>query len=269
MQKIPFVKMHGLGNDFVIIAKNDLPANIDIANFAMMISNRRKAIGCDQFIIYNYNSAKNVQMEIYNQDGTMALACGNASRCLSRLIFDLTAEKNITLGVNGRLVKCEYINQNEIKVNMGAVSFSEAWMPEENELWNLAERYLIEPKEMLCVDVANPHLVIFSKLSDRDRKIIGNNFQSIDLFQDGVNVNFAIIKDDKIYLKVWERGAGFTYACGSGAVATFAAANKLGFTENETEIVFALGSLKMKKEGDNITMTGPASYIFSGDFFYE
>lgn len=270
-KKIPFVKMHGLGNDFVVIAENDLPEGLDKNHFAAVISDRRRGIGCDQFISYkavNADSTK-VKMNIYNQDGSEAFACGNASRCISRLIFDKYGNKKITLDIGGRLVACEYINKNEIKIDMGIVSFDETWMPSVAELWKLAERYLIEPKEMLCVDVANPHLVIFSRVSEQDQEVIGSNFQKLELFQDGININFARVEDNKIYLKVWERGTGFTYACGSGAVATFAAANKLGFANDQAEVVFALGNLKMQKSGNNILMHGPAGYIFSGDYFYE
>jgi len=268
MQKISFVKMHGLGNDFVIISEDVLPEGVDISAFATLVADRRQGVGCDQFITYKYNDSTNVQMGIYNQDGSKALACGNASRCLSRLMFELTGVKDITLNVAARNVKCEYISSDEIKVDMGPAKFDEDWMPIPTELWKLAERHLIEPKEMLCVDVANPHLVIFSKLSDQDREIIGQNFQHTNLFKDGINVNFATVEDDKIHLQVWERGAGFTYACGSGAVATFAAATKLGFAGAKAEIIFTLGSLKMQKSGDNIIMRGPASHVFSGEFIY-
>ncbi|MDG1436629.1 MAG: diaminopimelate epimerase [Rickettsiaceae bacterium] len=270
MQKIPFVKMHGLGNDFVIISEDNAPKSVDMSVFVKEIANRNKGVGCDQFIIYNYDIKTSVaQMEIYNQDGSKALACGNASRCLSRLLFDITGAKDITLKVSDRNFSCEYYSENEIKVDMGAVSFDESWMPSSNELWNLAERYLIEPKEMLCVDVGNPHLVIFSKLPVQDQAVIGKEFQNIGLFKDGVNVSFASVEDNKIHLKVWERGTGFTYACGSGAVASFAAANKLGFANNDASIMFALGGLKMKKDGQNISITGPASYVFFGEYIYD
>jgi len=267
-KKIPFVKMHGLGNDFVIISEAHLPSKINMTEFAIKISDRRLGIGCDQFITYNDNSS-NIQMSIYNQDGSKALACGNASRCLSRLIFDQTNQKNITLHVGGRRVICEYIDADNIKVDMGQANFNATWMPTSESLWELAERYLIEPKEMICADVANPHLVIFSKLSDKDQAIIGAAFQKSDLFKDGVNINFARIKDNQIHLKVWERGAGFTHACGSGAIATFASACKLGFAEEQAEIIFKLGSLKMHKQNENITMRGPAAYVFSGEYINE
>lgn len=271
--KIAFVKMHGLGNDFVIIEEKSLPASISKTDLALAIADRRLGVGCDQLIIYENKSENIVQMGIYNPDGSGAKACGNASRCLSRLIYDDSGRRTIILNIEGRNVLCEYINPNEIKVNMGIASFDEQWMPSSDRLWELAQKYMIEPKEMSCVDVGNPHVVIFSKLSEPDRAIIGKNFQESNVFPEGVNVNFAMIEDDKIRLKVWERGTGFTYACGSGAVASFAAANKLGFTGDKSEVIFELGSLKMHKTNNEIGMaeiymTGPASYIFRGEYIY-
>lgn len=268
LQKIPFVKMHGLGNDFVIIDEHHMPKNSDIQSFVQKISDRELGIGCDQFIVYGQNSDK-INMSIYNQDGSTAKACGNASRCLTRLLFDQTGSKNIKLDINGRFVFGEYFDKDTIKVDMGPPSFESDWMPDSADLWSLAERYMIEPKEMVCVDVANPHLVIFSKLSQKDMGVIGRDFQESELFPDGVNVNFARVDDNKIHLKVWERGAGFTYACGSGAIATFAAANKLGFFGNEGDIVFELGSLNMQKQNNSILMSGPASYVFTGEYLYD
>ena len=269
MKDIPFVKMHGLGNDFVFMEKKYLSKIRNISDFASKVSNRRRGIGCDQFITYSNSRESDIEMSIYNQDGSKALACGNASRCLARLMFDKNGYNQTTLNIDSRIVQCNYLNKDEIKVNMGEVSFDEPWMPKQTDLWELAKRHLIEPKEMICVDVANPHLVIFTKLSDQDKKVIGQNFQNNDLFKDGINVNFATIEDSKIYLKVWERGAGFTYACGSGAIATFAAANKLGFASDKVEVLFELGSLLMQKEKQNINMIGSATYIYSGSYTYE
>lgn len=267
LQKIPFVKMHGLGNDFVIIDEVHMPKNSNIHHLAQRISDRELGIGCDQFIIYSQDPDK-INMAIYNQDGSTAKACGNASRCLTRLLFDKTGSTRTKLDINGRIVSGEYFDKNTIKVDMGPPLFESDWMPDSADLWFLAERYMIEPKEMVCVDVANPHLVIFSKLSQKDMGVIGRDFQESELFSDGVNVNFARVDDDKIYLKVWERGAGFTYACGSGAIATFAAANKLGFFGEEGDIIFELGSLNMQKQNNSISMTGPASYVFTGEYLY-
>lgn len=267
LERVPFVKMHGLGNDFVIINELNMPKSSDTQSFVQKISDRELGVGCDQLIIYRQDSSK-IYMAIYNQDGSGAKACGNASRCLTKLLFDQTGIKSLKLDVDGRITSGEYIDDRTIKVDLGPPSFESSWIPDSADLWSLAERYMVEPKEMICVDVANPHIVIFSKLSEKDMRIIGSDFQESQLFPDGINVNFATIVDNKINLKVWERGAGFTYACGSGAIATFAAANKLGLVGDEVEIVFKLGSLSMQKQNDSILMNGPASYVFTGDYLH-
>jgi diaminopimelate epimerase len=265
---VGFTKMHGLGNDFVIVAKSEI-AGIDPAALAKKISAHKLGIGCDQFIIYDYQpNVPYVTMDIYNPDGSKAKACGNASRCLGRLMFDQYQQKETKLDVMGRKIECSYISKDAIKVDMGQASFDEKWMPKPEKLWPVAAVYGIEPKEMICVDVGNPHLVIFSKLSSQDQETIGKYFQKSDLFPDGVNVNFADAEGDQIFLTVWERGTGITLACGSGACASFAAADKLDFVKNSAEVVFSLGKLNMTKSETGVNMTGPAEYVFTGEYYY-
>jgi diaminopimelate epimerase len=267
MKKIPFIKMHGLGNDFVII-EDSLLCNIkDIKDFVIKIADRHIGIGCDQFITYQKDN-NSILMNIFNQDGSKAKACGNASRCLSRVIFDRYGIKNTTIKVEGKDITVEYSDPDNITVNMGVANFTADWMPTRERLWELGDKYRIEPKEMVCVDIGNPHLVIFSKFADKDKKIFGKNLQKNELFSNGVNVNFAQIEDNTIILKVWERGTGFTMACGSGASASFAAANKLGFVDDEAKVAFELGTLKMCKKNNQILMTGSASYVFAGEYYY-
>lgn len=265
---ISFVKMHGLGNDFVIINQADLPSHFILSDLAKLIADRYTGIGADQFILYkkypNY-----YEMNIYNHDGSHAKACGNASRCLGKLMNLYFKEKNITLKVIDREINCHIEDDNQVSVNMGQVSFYENWMPSSERIWAIAERYGVELKETICADIGNPHLVIFSNLSDPDKEIIGKQLQTNELFPEGINVNFAEVVNDKINLKVWERGIGFTLACGSGACASFAAARKLGFVREESEVVFKLGSLKMKQNEENIIMKGPATLVARGEFYYE
>lgn len=265
--KISFVKMHGLGNDFVIIDQQFIAKQKRIeTDFIRKIANRKLGIGCDQLIIYQ-KLADRVIMQIYNQDGSSALACGNATRCLMRLLYDQFNLVKTIIEVQGRLVEAKYYDAQNIEINMGQVSFTADWIPKNANLWSLAGRYMIEPKELICVDVANPHLVIFTKMSEKDRYIIGKAMQASELFPQGINVNFAVIEQQEINLKVWERGVGFTYACGSGAVASFAAANRLGFAGEKALIHFELGSLKMQKKGEHILMSGAAEYVFEGNYF--
>jgi diaminopimelate epimerase len=260
--------MHGLGNDFIFVATQGLPSDVPINILANQISDRRFGVGCDQFILYTYQQDK-TKMYIYNQDGSYAKVCGNASRCLARLLFDQKSETKTILDCDGRMILCHYFNENEIQVNMGQANFHADWMPSDDILWQVAKNFTIDPKEMICVDVGNPHIVIFANLSDQDRPVIGELFQKTNFFKDGVNVNFAKIIDNKIRLKVWERGTGFTLACGSGACATYAAAHKLGFVDEDSEVIFDYGSLKMKFQKDDILMNGRADYVFKGEYIYE
>lgn len=270
-----FAKMHGLGNDFVILSKSSSNHHdIDSTRMIRDIASYRSGIGCDQLIVYE--ELKNGKLHnndflvrIYNKDGGVAKACGNAMRCLAKLIYLMTNETKLQFHVLDRVIKCEVQDIENIKVNMGKASFNEAWMPDIAAVWDIAKMYGIDPKEILCVDVGNPHLVIFSAISTSDQQIIGERLQTIGLFNDGINVNFAsIIGDSEISLQVWERGTGFTMSCGSGACATFAAARALGFIKNdETKIRFEMGSLHMSICEDEILMRGAATLVAIGKLY--
>ncbi len=266
-EKINFAKMHGLGNDFVIVNKADLPESCDLQKLSINISNRHTGIGCDQFIIYHQNRINEYEMLVYNQDGSSAKLCGNASRCLGKLMYLNSGIREIIINIADKKLACKVLEENTISVNTGTVSFKEAWMPSYDKIWEIAERYMLDLKEIICVDIGNPHLIIFSNLSDQDKQIVGEKLQEKTLFTDGINVNFATIKDNSIYLSVWERGVGLTLACGSGACATFAAAVKVGFIRSSCEVVFPIGKLKMSKEEENIIMTGPAILVALGEFW--
>lgn len=269
MIKIPFLKMHGLGNDFVIMNKQDIQDNIDIKKLAILASCRKLGIGCDQFIIYQHDDTNIVKMYIRNPDGSTAKACGNASRCLARIIFDITGNRNITLDVDSRMIPCHYINEEKIEVNMGQVRLNPAWAPRSEFTLNFAKRYNLAPKEIIYVDIGNPHIVLFGEFSDSDKEIIGHFLQNTDEIKDGINVNFASVKNDVINLSVWERYTGITLACGSGASATFAAASKLGFVKNGAAVLFAHGKLEMSLKDDEVVMCGPASYVYNGEYIYD
>lgn len=274
---MPFVKMHGLGNDFVMLNKSDFDeyidrsktqGRVDFDQVVISILDRRIGIGADQLIIYEILDNTNLSMEIYNPDGSQANACGNASRCIVRLASDNYKMNEFTLHAGGRKLNCLAKNSS-YAVNMGEVSFDEKWMPSSNDLLDLATKYNMQPKDLICADIGNPHLVIFSKLSNKDKKIIGENLQSSELFPDGVNVNFVEVNEDEINLKVYERGTGFTLACGSGACASFASSYKLGHVLNKAKVMFKLGSLNMELNDSNqVIMQGPAEYSFIGEFAY-
>lgn len=264
--QINFVKMHGLGNDFVIIEMTPEIFTLNLPNLAKAISDRRTGVGCDQFITYEKINDKEYNIHIYNQDGSEAEACGNGTRCVVKLIN----KPEITINVMNRSLECKLLTDGKVSVNMGEVSFEKPWMPEDSKIWQISSPYKLEPKEILCVDIGNPHLVIFnSDLGTEDQALLGKTFEHHPIFPNGVNVNFAQIRNNQIDLTVWERGDGFTLACGSGACATFAAARKLGFVDKNAIVNFKLGSLKMSQIAESVLMTGPAEVVAKGVYQYE
>ena len=266
---IKFTKMHGLGNDFVFVSKKDIDEIDNIPKMVLSISNRHTGIGCDQFIIYE-NKLPHISLEIYNEDGSSAEACGNATRCIAYLFSEKTGEKDVEISVAGRILDCRAENINNVSVNMGQAKFTTNWMPSDTILANELRPYLSSSAEFLCVDIGNPHLVIIDQnISIEDMVILGPRFEKSHLFPSGVNVNFISIEDNKINLKVWERGVGFTYACGSGACASFAASSKLGFIPSKAKVQFELGDLEMEYKEADIVMSGPVALVAEGTFYYE
>ncbi len=266
---IKFTKMHGLGNDFIFVDKTDLPVGFPINKMVSSVSKRHTGIGCDQFILYEGKNSY-IDMEIFNADGSSAKACGNATRCLAYLFGTKNNTKEVTVNVNGRKLLCKLNNGTNVSVNMGIARFDEDWMPAYEKLAKELSQYLSANVEFLCVDIGNPHLVIIDQnFSNEDMALLGAKFEKSPLFKFGANINFATISDNVINLKVWERGAGFTYACGSGACASFAAGHKLGFVADSAKVKFELGVLEMDFLKEGILMSGPVSLVASGIFYYE
>ncbi len=268
---IPFTKMHGLGNDFVMVDTKDIKEVSNLQNLAKALAERRLGIGCDQAIFFTQITKNHYLMVIYNTDGSAAKACGNATRCLALLIYQATQVKDLFIEIRDRKLRCTVEYSEDISVNMGNASFSQSWMPLQNSIWELSNTYKLNPRELICVDVGNPHLVIFhDTLSAQEMEFLGKKLGSHDLFPDGVNVNFVNIINASLYLTVWERGVGISLACGSGACASFAAAYKLGFVQERQALVhLKLGNLQMKLEGNDIIMKGPATKVATGDYIYQ
>ncbi len=268
---IPFTKMHGLGNDFVMIDTNHMQGIQDHNTFAKIVANRRLGIGCDQLVCFKELSSNHYLMTIYNADGSFAEACGNATRCLALIIGEKTGEDLVCIEVKDRKLACSLKKFGLVSVNMGAASFNKDWMPPQNAIWELSTTYKLNPRKLVCVDVGNPHFVIFhDALSESEIDFLGKKFATHELFPRGVNVNFVNFIDSELHLTVWERGVGLSLACGSGACASFAASCKLGFVQNNKALVhLKLGNLKMQLEQNAIIMTGPATKVATGEYVFQ
>ena len=268
MQKIEFTKMHGLGNDFVIIDRRLKEIEIN-DNLIQKLSDRKTGAGCDQLITINNTDNKNVdiRIDIFNPAGDRAEACGNGTRCVAKILFDENHEKETLkiLSDTGTLIAKkagEYIS-----VNMGKMTTSWKKIPLSEEMDPLNIPIQVDGFDKgISVNIGNPHVVFFGKsIKNIDLNEIGPKIESHKFFPNKTNVEFIeIINSNKIKMKVWERGVGITLACGSGACAAVYAGWKKNLVEKNTEVQLEKGSLHINIVNEEAIMTGPAEISYNG-----
>jgi len=267
IMRVPFIKMHGLGNDFIVLdARHEILPEISEA-MARRLADRRTGIGCDQLILLAPSTGSDFRMRIYNHDGSEVGACGNATRAVAMLHGE---EATIETG-GGVLHVAPFAGG--AAVDMGEPRFGWSDIPLAYPMDTLAMPLAWDDLEQPAgVNVGNPHAIFFvpdSRTVDLER--LGPQIEHDPVFPERVNVNIATIVDrETIALRVWERGVGETRACGTGACATAIAAMRRGLVEREVEVRLAGGSLRIGWGSDNrITMTGPATESFRGSFEWE
>ena len=267
--KKPFIKMHGLGNDFVIIDSRNNNYIINEQNIRL-ISNRRFGVGCDQVIEIKNSKLADVLMKIFNSDGSEAEACGNAARCVAGILFASSPKKQILIETISGILKAESEVNGNIKVDMGEpkLGWQDIPLSKNIEVINFEQFSL---KNGFAVNLGNPHIVFFVEdLKNFTIDKIGPYIETHKLFPQKVNVEICeIINDQKIKVIVWERGAGKTLACGSGACAVLVAAYKKGLSKEVVEVQLDGGSLNISwnvKTDNHVIMSGPVSVSFLGDF---
>ncbi len=252
--------MHGLGNDFIIVDERSMQNPIDRAKIAAA-SQRHTGIGCDQFIILMDSKLADVKMEIYNSDGSKVGACGNASRCVISLLG-----QNASIETDGGLISGRFHN-SQIEMDMGAPKF---------EWQDIPLAYAVDSKNLpvgweglnngFCVNVGNPHIIFFvDDMELIDIKTLGPIIENDAIFPEKINVNIASINDGEINLRVWERGAGLTHACGTGACATAVAALSKKLLSSPVKVNLPGGSLMITLTEDSILMRGNAVHVFKGE----
>ena len=267
--KIPFLKMHGLGNDFVIINNQSKKIQID-KNLIIKIASRNFGVGCDQILIINNFLDNKALIKIYNNDGSETGACGNGVRCLASYLMDINNLNNIIISTIEDELFC-WKEGKLISVNMGKPKFKPNEIPLNKKL-NVSN-FEINGFKLNCLSFGNPHAVVFLKSLNALEKInisqIGSMIEKHENFPQGVNVEFATILDDKsIRMKVWERGVGVTAACGSGACATLVVANMLNISGKKNKLILDGGELAIHwKDDENVVMTGEVEQVFEGKFY--
>jgi diaminopimelate epimerase len=258
---LSFAKMHGLGNDFVVIDARE--RHIDMTeSLARAIADRRTGVGCDQLIVVGASNRADVSMRIFNQDGSEVDACGNATRCIPLFVGrDITIETNAGLLEASRQGDLVSVDMGEARTDWDQVPLAYAM---DTLTMPVSWHDLPAPA---AVSVGNPHVVFFvENIDELDMARLGPMIEHDPLFPERVNVNFAqMLAPGHIRLVVWERGAGFTQACGTGACATAVCAIRRRIAHGPVRVTLPGGDLLIDwTPGGHINMTGPATHVFDG-----
>ena len=267
----PFLKMHGLGNDFVVFDARKQGLALDAAA-ARAIADRRRGIGCDQLIVIRPGTGgADAWLDIRNPDGSEAEQCGNATRCVARLLMDETGQHQVRIDTLGGPLICTDAGDGAVTVDWGKAKlmWDEVPMAQATDT-NLFHLNVDGAKHVAsAVSVGNPHVVLF--VDDAEAApvaTLGPRIETHPLFPERTNVEFVSIENEgRVRMRVWERGAGITQACGSGACAVAVAAQRRGLTGSKVDVVLDGGTLQIEiREGDDhILMTGPSTLVYRGE----
>ncbi|MDZ3836905.1 MAG: diaminopimelate epimerase [Rhodospirillales bacterium] len=269
MNALPFLKMHGLGNDFVVLDARRKPLALN-AGQVRAIADRRTGVGCDQLIVIEPPAAAlaDAFMRIRNADGGEVAACGNASRCVASLLMAEKNTEHVIIETAAGLLDAEARGDGLVGVDMGRVSFDWRDIPLSKPADTLHLDVAAGPlRDGVAVNVGNPHAVYFvADAAAAPLEAVGPIIENHTMFPERTNVEVAeVLGPDRIRLRVWERGVGITRACGSGACATLVAAARRGLTGRSAEVVLDGGRLSIEwLKDDHVLMTGPVATSFTG-----
>jgi diaminopimelate epimerase len=268
--KLPFLKMHGLGNDFVVLDAR--ARRLDLSrDQRRWLADRHRGIGCDQLITLEppVDPKADVFMRIHNADGSEARACGNATRCIAARVMGEKANGHAVIQTVAGLLATESLGNGEIAVDMGPARLDWHDIPVAAECDTLHMPVAFGPvADPVGVNVGSSHAVFFvDNVAAIDVAQVGPKLEHHAFFPDRANIEFAqIIGPDHIRMRVWERGAGITLACGSGACATLVAAARRGLTSRKAIIDVDGGRLTLEwLPSGNVQMTGPWTLSYAGE----
>lgn len=280
---LTFSKMHGIGNDYIYI--NCFQETVtDPEKLSIFMSNVRFGVGSDGLVLILPSEVADFRMRIFNADGSEAMMCGNATRCVGKYVYEhgMTDKTEVSLETNSGIKYLTlYVNKatnkvDAVKVDMGKAILKPAEIPVADD----GDRFIAKPVvvdgvsyDMTCVSMGNPHAVVFlPEIDSLDLEKMGPSFEHHPLFPNRVNTEFIrVIDDHTLQMRVWERGSGETFACGTGACAAAVASVLNGYCKREQEILIHLrgGDLRIIYHNDeSVTMIGPATFIFEGKMEY-
>ncbi len=257
-----FLKMHGAGNDFVILDSRGRQA-VATPNLARALGDRNRGVGFDQLAEILDDEGSDFGLEFWNADGSRAGACGNASRCVADLVLRETGRETLTFRTERGLLGARRRADGQVEVNMGPPQL--AW--QDIPLARAADPlHLPLPGVPAAVGMGNPHCVFFvADAGAVDPAKEGPRFEKDPLYPHGTNVEFASLTGpDRLRMRVWERGTGVTLACGSGACATAVAAHLRGLTGRRVVLDLDGGTLEIDWREDGVWMAGPTATVFEG-----
>ena len=280
---LTFSKMHGIGNDYIYI--NCFQETVtDPEKLSIFMSNVRFGVGSDGLVLILPSEVADFRMRIFNADGSEAMMCGNATRCVGKYVYEhgMTNKTEVSLETNSGIKYLTlYVNEatnkvDAVKVDMGKAILKPAEIPVADD----GDRFIAKPVvvdgvsyDMTCVSMGNPHAVVFlPEIDSLDLEKMGPSFEHHPLFPNRVNTEFIrVIDDHTLQMRVWDRGSGETFACGTGACAAAVASVLNGYCKREQEILIHLrgGDLRIIYHNDeSVTMIGPATFIFEGKMEY-
>ena len=259
---LPFMKMHGAGNDFVVIDQRGQAVLVN-ASLARAIGDRHTGVGFDQLVTLEDAADADILLTFWNSDGSIAGACGNATRCVARHLMTETGKTHLTIRTARGLLFAEDAGNGLTRVNMGAPQLDWAEVPLARPADLL---HLPLPGDPVALGMGNPHCIFFVPNAEAvDVAGLGPALEHDPLFPERTNVEFAsLIAPDHLRMRVWERGAGITLACGSGTCATAVAAAQRGLTGRSVTIDVDGGTLHVDWRDDGVWLTGPTAHVFDG-----
>ena len=270
MTPTPFLKMHGLGNDFVVIDGRRNAVDLNEAR-TQAIADRRKGIGCDQLIVIEpaKNRLADAFMRIRNADGGEVEACGNGARCVADLLMRESGRDHVVIETVVGLLDAEAAGDGRVSVDMGLARLDWREIPLARAMATLHLDVAVGPlKDGVGVNIGNPHAVFFvADAESIDLAALGPVLERHPLFPERANIEAAsLLAPNKVRVRVWERGVGITRACGTGACASLVASARRKLTGRMAEIVLDGGSLDVEwLADDHVRMTGPVATSFTGE----
>ncbi len=277
MREINFTKMHGIGNDYIYINCMD-GVNFDPAQTSIRLSDRHFGVGGDGIILICPSEAADFRMSMFNADGSEGKMCGNGIRCFSKYVYEkgLTDKTEINIetlsGIKTVRLTLDKGEVSAVRVNMGAPVMKPSDIPVTLDGDSVVNRPIaVDGREwrVTCLSMGNPHCVTFvDEVDDMKLEDLGPQFEHHELFPDRINTEFIKpISSDTVQMRVWERGSGETWACGTGACAAAVASILNGVVKSDTVNVKLRGgdlTIEWNREENTVYMTGPAEFVFEG-----